>query len=787
MVSVRRPNQPASGGSVFSVRNVVILLVLVQVVRLALPSSSNKSSPSKPTLSQVLQDSKTLRAAVQKEPNLQAFHDAFRAHSDAHEGADSHHHEEETDHHDPLDHVLPDLPTPEEADPHHHAIEEPAATEITDLKAVDPIQKAAEDAAEAAREASSLQQDKLRLHGTGPTQKGYVNDFAHQRGSPAFRDGKFPHYEAMEERVQKLLKLDQPVHHCEFYTEDRRLTQRPQCMEDHKFHATLAYNSATFERYLCGQRIPPKSALHLDTPCDQPGRVFSKEPDLTNMPAIQVQSQPVHHTEDHSLFENVQCDVPCRWEKDMQGTDRFIDGTDWKIFQSMDDPYFNDNAKVERTAYRQNLFYSTTSLSSSVPLSYFDLDKYNYRNAPALDWSTAAQKATWLLDTACMSGGNRRHRWATAVDKYVPLAAYGKCNHNTEVPPGESLQTPEGRVKLAKHNRIVLAMEAGNEKDHMSDITWEAFLSGAVPAYMGPSNANEILPEHSFIDGSAFNDYDKFAAYVKEVSESKELWESYQTWRSNSTVLKAFEDRFLFTRTAPECRVCRWAYAKMYGLGWDHQRQVVTKPKLPRKLCMGESYHVITQPFQEMWKERDVEKGHDGTDEYCDPKDQTPEAVMDLDTYRITREVVSHDGVTDIIIKGIQSEASNDDVLLRLDFPEVDNRNGAYFRNTHTMTETERGALVSSATIQDANSKATVIASWVTEIRSPEPGILELVVQRIGETFVPNEHRRLRVIVEDMSELHDKVTEFYPSPFADRMTKDFVDPIEFFYMDSASA
>jgi len=35
--------------------------------------------------------------------------------------------------------------------------------------------------------------------------------------------------------------------------------------------------------------------------------------------------------------------------------------------------------------------------------------------------------------------------------------------------------------------------------------------------------------------------------------------------------------------------------------------------------------------------------------------------------------------------------------------------------------------------------------------------------------------------MEDTSYLHDKMTEYFPSPFGKLMIKDFVDPLEVFY------
>jgi hypothetical protein len=618
--------------------------------------------------------------------------------------------------------------------------------------------------------------------GTGPTKNGYVVDFVHERESEAFRTQAFaPHYEATEAKVSAQLSV--PVKHCETISPtSRRLTQSSQCLDVKT--GLYVYNGAWFARSFCGALVEPGHAIAITELCAEPIRLFP-HPEMVpitgqGMPPIKVQSQPIHHTEDAGLFTSIECDIACQWENDMQGTERYIDGMPWKLQVVPDDPNFNDNAKVERTAYRRDIYYSTTSLTSSIPLSYYDAEKYNFRKAPALAWDKAANKATYLLNDGCMAGTNRRHRWVEAIQKHLSVEAYGQCQHTMDLAPGETIQTLEGRVALARKNRIVLAFESGTEKDYMTSITWEAFLSGAVPAIMGASNAASLLPSHSFIDGSGFNDYDKFATYIQQVSENRTLWESYHAWRKDEAAIQALEDAFEFTHTSSQCRTCRWAFAKMYGLGWNHKRQVVQESHLPRNLCVAQETHLVTKPFYEVWQELGVEKSHEGVAEFCQKDDMQQIITIEQDNYKIVREIAHHDGVTDMLIQSVENEEAKDDIVLRLEFG-VRNYEGAYFRNTHVLVATERGGFATSISIQDSQAKVTVLANWETKMRSPHPGAIDVIITKKDETVLPGENRRLRVIVEDMNPLHDKVTEFFPSSFGQRMTKDFIDPLEYFY------
>jgi Glycosyltransferase family 10 (fucosyltransferase) C-term len=622
--------------------------------------------------------------------------------------------------------------------------------------------------------------------GTGPAQNGYVVDFFHERENEPFRKEAFvPHYREKEEEVSKIVS-DTLLHCEEISATGRRLVQSPKCQDISQTGGLWVYNKAWFPRSYCGKLIEPGQAVQITEICKEPVRLFP-HPEMVpitgmGMPPIQVQSQPVHHTPDAALFETIECNIGCKWEKDMRGTDYYIDGMPWKLRVTMEDPAYSIASQVERTAYRRDQYYSTTSLKSSVPLSFFTFDKYDYRKAPAIDWDTAGNKATYLLNDGCMGGNNRRHRWAEAIQALLPVASYGKCQHTTDLGAGQTIDTVEGRVALAKQNRILLAFESGSEKYHITDIAFEAFLSGAVPAYMGASNAASVLPKNSFIDGSTFNEYNKFGAFIAEVSNNKTLWESYQAWRSDEAALAEFEDRFQFTRISSQCRTCRWAFAKMYGLGWDHTHQVVTDTTLPRHLCVATETHLVTKPFYEVWKQLGANPTHEGLAELCQKEDMQQEITIEQDNYKVVREIAHHDGVTDVLIKSIENENARDDIVLRLELG-VRNYEGAYFRNTHTLVETERGGLVTSASIQDRKSKVTILANWETKIYSPEEGAMEIVITKKGEALVPGENRRIRIIIEDMSSLHDKLTEFFPSAFSQRLIKDFVDPLEYFYKD----
>jgi hypothetical protein len=617
--------------------------------------------------------------------------------------------------------------------------------------------------------------------GSGATDKAYVLDLVAERRKAAFRDGPLPDYANSEHQVKILTAVT--VTSCE-YIRNNRLASHAACRDVDT--PLIVHNAATFLRTMCGKEIRPGQAHHLAEHCAEPAHVFPQDdPPLSGsgMPPVQVlrAMHPLAGQVHPDRIDDVECDVPCQFEKGLpsepsetSAVDLYVAGTEWKVRQTQQDPYYVSEAKVERTAYRKDEYYSTTSWQSSIPLSFYNFEEYSLRNRPAIDFDAARPKATYLVDGDCQGG--RRHKWYAAVNAAMDTESYGRCHRNADLADGESLDTAEGRIELMRKNRIVLVLEAGSDKDHITAAVWEALLSGAVPAVVGSSNAGRRLPPRAAIYGSDFNNWDKFAAFVKQVSEDKSLWESFHAWRSDEQALAAFEKQFEFTRTSPQCRLCRWAYAKKYGLGWDHRLQRVKEPRGSRKLCL-DADKLVSTPFREEWFERGQS--------YVEAEDVAHSCVTISDTtgqlgaYTIDREVASHDGVTDMILHKIANGSG--EVVLRMHFNHLRNSEGAYFRDTHTLVRADRSPLISSITIQDSDAKVTVLASWATAIKSPQEGIIDVVVVAEGDSVEEDEVRRIRIITEDMDPLHDKLTEFFPSSFSKLMIKDFVDPVGFYY------
>jgi hypothetical protein len=679
----------------------------------------------------------------------------------------------------------PDEEAPELPDENHHEDAEEKQTDVDVVKKQKqkkpPIPGAANFEAATART------------GTGPTKTAYVKDFRHERANPAFR------IVAMEEASSSLLAEIAKMVDESSVTPCITTTTKtdPKCSDTDT--PLIVYNSASFERTWCGTKVAPMTAVKVAGDCDR--SQSEKEPTHlfpVDFPPISGQGMaPIvlkSHLDvivDAKDLKEVECNIPCQQEKGMNRKTLVIDGTHWSMTHA---------ETMERINFRHDKYYSTQSWLSDVPLSMWDFSKYSMRR-PAVDWDKTPNKGVYMESSACSSKASnwQNNNYFSATALKIKVDAVGTCQHNADVPKGLSMDTIEGRVAIMKKYRIALAFDSTTEKDHISGIIWEAYMSGAVPVVVGADNlmSDHHLPPHSAIIAAEFDDWDAMADYVKQVAENKTLWESYHTWRKDESLISAFEEKYQFTKTNPTCRMCRWAYAKKFGLGWDHGKQEVVEAKLPRQLCSSNNNKgLVSKPFEEGWIHRSDQQetaelivhdegGGATSDTSTCTSVTTVEGTIDTDTYKIHRTIHQHDSITDSIITGVEREDHEGQVILRLEFPGVRNSEGALFRNTHTLVPTKRGAFASSATMQDEFVKVTILADWVTSISSPQEGVMEIVVQRDKEDAMPEgTTKRIRVFTEGLNVIHDKMSEYFPSSFAKVVTKDFIDPLELFYADS---
>lgn len=119
-----------------------------------------------------------------------------------------------------------------------------------------------------------------------------------------------------------------------------------------------AYNPWERSVYLCGKTIDPYKAKEVDN-CNESPRVYEEEPSLVQVDELYDQKFP------YLTFPN--CSVPCRFV-DVGGypIELKVKGTDWKIRHTMESPAHYVRMAVKEDAWKQNTYFSTTSLKSEV-------------------------------------------------------------------------------------------------------------------------------------------------------------------------------------------------------------------------------------------------------------------------------------------------------------------------------------------------------------------------------------------------------------------------------------
>ena len=562
------------------------------------------------------------------------------------------------------------------------------------------------------------------------------------------------------------------------------------------------FNPLDQERILCdGSRIPPASLLAVATEdferrnCTTPPRLFAVVPSLQTKDAL----DPINVSFRSSIHagasgvEEQDCNIPCVSNLPQTVTSkRFVTTTPFQIEFSMEGPQYYPQLRIDRST-DQTKFYSTTSFSSEVPLPYFSWEEWGNRIRPttAVKYNTAIHGAVFIAKNCRSKNEREKLVKALIASPHIRVDSVSQCLHNAEAIGGT-----DDKQAIMRQYLFYLAFENQCEPDYITEKLWGALESGTVgtfalllvlpsrwlltfcfvcclvAVYYGAPNALDHVPPNSIIHANAFDTPEDLAEYLGKVATNRTLYESYQAWRTKP-LPETFLRKYNFTHAHSTCRTCRWAFAKKYGLGWDHVEQTVLELEIPRKTC-HDGLGVLTHPFRESWllgttREVVLEPSSISAAEEACLNDQAPsQLVTNLSgsTRSLRRTIDNHDGVLDIRLERLDALSEDDDALmvLRLDTPIK--CEGQF-----------SGCLISYSKqyhqFQDATKRMTILTSSDSSVRMTDMGTAELELPTIGAIF------HIRVIVENVDTFYDDGAN-RTNYFASMMTEEFLNPLQAF-------
>jgi Glycosyltransferase family 10 (fucosyltransferase) C-term len=667
--------------------------------------------------------------------------------------------------------------------------------------------------------------------------------FERERLDPFFRQRHGVTTQSLLERAQQDAKTAQSLMvrsrkpemaPCHYYSDGPngpRIRLNELCFQKHNKDGIVIYNSQPFPRIWCGKTILPHKIVHMKVLCEnaytEPPRLLlesDKPLDIIRRNFMKLPPIVFHRVDSYASVEAVtDCDVPCKFTMDTCQDDKGLDakgeaclpdisdwtveGTDFKFRYSMLDPRNAPTAiGISRKGYRENQYYATRSFQSEIPLSTFDWDRYGeMQNAPRSNFQRSGKRGVCFMHLEPCQGEIRPGTWASKLkDSFKgKIDYYGPCHFGESLRPtttARDLSNYQDRQYVMSRYMFTLVVGHSFAPDILSELVWDALTAGSIPVYHGTPNIREHVPPNSIIVASEYPSQQALAQYLENVRSDKTLWEALHAWRDEKATPLEQKYGFLKDKSSSSyCRMCRWALATKYSLGWNPLTQAIEKPALDRKFCTSPK-NVLRYPVEEMWAS-DLSTQLPFGKAICGK--YFSEQTMEYDELSVTRKITSHDnGVIDIAITSIKSLRTKLKVLLRLNFRRIANVDGAHIQHPHQLLGIENNPskhipLMSSIAIQDDTTRATILTNWVTDLKTPKlEGIVDILVKDLAKSegqvshmkdekghvprLMKDEVLRIRIILEDVNRLRDAATEYNVSPYAHQFIADFLDPVMFF-------
>ena len=168
---------------------------------------------------------------------------------------------------------------------------------------------------------------------------------------------------------------------------------------------------------------------------------------------------------------------------------------------------------------------------------------------------------------------NGREDLVRSIDKHLRggVDRPGLCLNSVKWPQCAGKKC--GKHAVLRRYPFYLALENSDEPDYVTEKVFHALEAGVLPVYNGAPNVAAFLPANSAVELRTFGgSVEKLAAHLHELLDQPERYAEYFKWK-DAALPAAFQQKFGFVGTHAKCRVCRFAYAKKYGLPWSRQQQ----------------------------------------------------------------------------------------------------------------------------------------------------------------------------------------------------------------------
>jgi len=470
-------------------------------------------------------------------------------------------------------------------------------------------------------------------------------------------------------------------------------------------------------------------------------------------------------SEEDTVFSDAQCDIKCAAEPSPGGIvfQQYVYGTDWLFTFSIEGEK-NLPVKVDENAWKRSEFYGTTSFKSEIPRTYHHAVELLTVGVPAdefppVNYSTAIKGASFLA-RRCRSLNNRETVVKQIIEALFRVDSLSGCLHNAEPPKGLTMASTS-KSEIMQRYLFHLAFENQNTDDYITEKLWLTLKSGTIPVYFGAPNIDEhFFPHDSFINVNDFSTTQELARYLIKVANNETLYNSYYVWRKES-LPKSFLDKHLPVLGRNNCRLCRWAHARKYGLGWNHERQVIKPIALSREACVDNA-GLIRHPAVESWWEmvgeglvsvevKSSSPNESSSTTTCSLNEEVSMATIEGD---VSHSIWSRDGTTDILLQGQASKS----LVLRLEFP-LKQHKPLRRLNSHTAWIQNEVSRISLVMVDGNGHGATHLVS------SAESGFVSI---KVNNSSLPI---RMRIIIDDYDCFHEGADQ-YQTYYGQIMTED---------------